>query len=203
MSSIVVAGDTSGSITLSAPAIAGSTTLTLPSTSGTVLTNASSLAGMSGYPVITLGTPVNSTSGTDIDFTGIPSGTKAIRIMLDRVSTSGSANYLIRLGDSGGIETTGYYSEAARESGTVVNSTVGLIMSASLGASQQMSGVITLALENASTYTWTAVGMFGTSAGSVQFGTGSKSLSAELTQVRITTTTPDTFNNGQINIQYS
>ncbi len=36
MSSIVVAGDTSGSITLSAPAIAGSTTLTLPSISGTV-----------------------------------------------------------------------------------------------------------------------------------------------------------------------
>ena len=37
MSSIVVAGDTSGSVTLSAPAVAGTTTLTLPSVSGTVL----------------------------------------------------------------------------------------------------------------------------------------------------------------------
>ena len=43
MSSIVVAGDTSGSVTLSAPAVAGSTVLTLPSVSGTVLTDQSSL----------------------------------------------------------------------------------------------------------------------------------------------------------------
>jgi hypothetical protein len=37
MSSIVVAGDTSGTITLQAPAVAGSTVLTLPATSGTVM----------------------------------------------------------------------------------------------------------------------------------------------------------------------
>ena len=39
MSSIVVAGDTSGTVTLQAPAVAGSTTLTLPSTSGTLAIN--------------------------------------------------------------------------------------------------------------------------------------------------------------------
>jgi hypothetical protein len=37
MSSIVIAGDTSGSVTLQAPAVAGTTTLTLPATSGTVV----------------------------------------------------------------------------------------------------------------------------------------------------------------------
>ncbi len=42
MASIVVTGDTSGSITLSAPAVAGSNTLTLPANTGTVLTTASS-----------------------------------------------------------------------------------------------------------------------------------------------------------------
>ncbi len=36
MADLVLAGSTSGSVTLSAPAVAGSTTLTLPSTSGTV-----------------------------------------------------------------------------------------------------------------------------------------------------------------------
>lgn len=36
MSSIVVAGDTSGSITLQAPAVAGTNTLTLPASTGTV-----------------------------------------------------------------------------------------------------------------------------------------------------------------------
>ena len=42
MSSIIVAGDTSGTITLQAPAVAGTTTLTFPSTSGTVVTDATS-----------------------------------------------------------------------------------------------------------------------------------------------------------------
>lgn len=41
MSSVVIAGNTSGSITLDAPNVAGNTTLTLPATSGTVLTSVS------------------------------------------------------------------------------------------------------------------------------------------------------------------
>ena len=39
MSSIVISGDTSGSVTLQAPAVAGSTVLNLPSTSGTIQTS--------------------------------------------------------------------------------------------------------------------------------------------------------------------
>ena len=39
MSKLVLSGDTSGSVTLDAPAVSGTTTLTLPTTSGTVLTN--------------------------------------------------------------------------------------------------------------------------------------------------------------------
>ena len=39
MSSIVVSGDTSGTVTLTAPAVSGTTTLTLPATSGTVMVN--------------------------------------------------------------------------------------------------------------------------------------------------------------------
>lgn len=38
MSSVVIAGNTSGSVTLSAPNVAGTTTITLPSTSGTMAT---------------------------------------------------------------------------------------------------------------------------------------------------------------------
>jgi len=41
MSSIVVSGDTSGTITIAAPAVAGTNTLTLPANTGTVLTTAS------------------------------------------------------------------------------------------------------------------------------------------------------------------
>ena len=41
MSSVVISGDTSGTVTLQAPAVSGTTILTLPATSGTVLTTAS------------------------------------------------------------------------------------------------------------------------------------------------------------------
>jgi hypothetical protein len=41
MSSVVISGDTSGAITLSAPAVAGTNTITLPANTGTVITTAS------------------------------------------------------------------------------------------------------------------------------------------------------------------
>jgi hypothetical protein len=37
MSSVIISGDTSGAITVAAPAVSGTTTLTLPATTGTVL----------------------------------------------------------------------------------------------------------------------------------------------------------------------
>ena len=43
MSSVVIAGDTSGTVTLAAPAVAGSTTLTLPASTGMVALNQSTL----------------------------------------------------------------------------------------------------------------------------------------------------------------
>ena len=45
MSKLVLNGDTSGSVTLDAPAVSGTTTLTLPTTSGTVLTTGSTFGG--------------------------------------------------------------------------------------------------------------------------------------------------------------
>jgi len=42
MSSVVISGDTSGAITLSAPAVAGTNTITLPANAGTIVTTASS-----------------------------------------------------------------------------------------------------------------------------------------------------------------
>ncbi len=48
MSSVVIAGDTSGTVTLAAPSVAGTTTLTLPTTSGTVLTSANAFSAGTG-----------------------------------------------------------------------------------------------------------------------------------------------------------
>lgn len=45
MSSVVISGDVSGSVTLQAPSAAGTTVLTLPATSGTVVVTATGQAG--------------------------------------------------------------------------------------------------------------------------------------------------------------
>jgi hypothetical protein len=45
MSSVVIAGNTSGTITLDAPNVAGTTVLTLPTANGTVITTGSTFAG--------------------------------------------------------------------------------------------------------------------------------------------------------------
>jgi hypothetical protein len=55
MSGVVIAGDTSGSVTLQAPNVAGTTTLTLPTTSGTVaLTASPTFTGQATIPTINL-----------------------------------------------------------------------------------------------------------------------------------------------------
>ena len=62
MADIVVNGNTSGAVTLSAPAVAGTVTVTLPATSGTMLTTASS-TGISGS-AISSGTVAEAYGGT-------------------------------------------------------------------------------------------------------------------------------------------
>src|SRR3989304_1039623 len=54
-----------------------------------------------------LGTEQATTSGTSVDFTGIPAGTKQIIVTVEGVSTNGTGAIKIQLGDSGGVETTG------------------------------------------------------------------------------------------------
>jgi hypothetical protein len=48
MSSVVIAGDTSGTVTIAAPAVAGTPTLTLPTTSGTILTSGTAVTVAQG-----------------------------------------------------------------------------------------------------------------------------------------------------------
>ncbi len=152
---------------------------------------------------ITLGTEQASTSGTAIDFTGIPSGTQRIIIMPVGVSKDGTEELLIQLGDAGGVETTGYLCGVSSSAAAAV-STSGFLMQQSGAADQVIHGSIILTLENASAFTWTCTFALGSSTNTDAWsGGGSKSLSAELTTVRITTTgTPDDFDAGVINIQY-
>jgi hypothetical protein len=64
MSQVIIAGDTSGTITLQAPAVAGSTTLTLPTTTATLAT----LTTPSFASTIGVGAATASVSGAGISF---------------------------------------------------------------------------------------------------------------------------------------
>lgn len=64
MSSVVISGDTSGTITLQAPAVAGTTTLTLPATTATLAT----LTTPSFASTIGVGGATASASGSGITF---------------------------------------------------------------------------------------------------------------------------------------
>lgn len=159
-----------------------------------------------GGSVIVSGTAVASTSGTSIDFTSIPSWVKRITVMFAGVSTNGTSIIQIQLGDSGGIETTGYLGasgfiqNAGASGSTNLTSGFGITSAANASSIYHGSMIITLLGSNQ----WVANGAFARSETTVQnFGQGSKTLSDTLTQVRITTVNgTDTFDAGSINILY-
>jgi hypothetical protein len=68
------------------------------------------------------GTEQATTSGTQIDFTSIPAGVRRVTFLLNAVSAAGSSKSLrLRIGPSGGVETSGYLS-GARDSSAVTDS---------------------------------------------------------------------------------
>jgi hypothetical protein len=96
MSSLTILGDTSGSVVLAAPAVAGSTTLTLPATSGTVLTTGSTGCILQVVQGTTTGN-TTSTSSTYVT-TGLTasitpkSATNKILVMYSAVIASAAAD---------------------------------------------------------------------------------------------------------------
>lgn len=175
-------------------------TVTVPDKSGTM-----AMIGDSSN----LGTPVNSTSGTQIDFTGIPSWVREITVTLSDVSTSGATDYLVlQIGDSGGVETTSYISTFSHiingATTATVESRTDSFGFGFIDAASAYHGAITLSLLNASTNMWVCHGVL-SSIGSgivIVHSAGRKALSATLDRVRVTTVSGRTFDGGQINIIY-
>jgi hypothetical protein len=191
MSSLILAGDTSGTLTVSAPTVAGSNTQTLVATTGTLA------------PIVS-GTTVATTSGTSIDFTGIPSWVKRITIMFNGVSTNGTNNPIVQIGISSGVETTGYISTSsslpngATPSGS--NSTAGFVI-----RSQQAANVITghMIITSMGSNLWISSHALKQDTTTTMVGAGDKTLAGTLDRIRLTTTTGvDTFDAGSINILY-
>lgn len=190
-------------IELTAPASVGSDrVITFPDGTGAAVVN-----GVNGS--IVSGTSQASTSGTSIDFTGIPSWVKRITVMFSGVSWNNTVAPLIQLGDSGGVETTGYSSIAGNvntggTAGAGV-STVGFHFQSGWDATTLFSGSVIISLLDASTNTWVEQGVIFADSSTTDYVvslSGTKSLSATLDRVRITSTAAVTFDAGTINILY-
>lgn len=151
---------------------------------------------------ITQGTAVASTSGTSIDFTGIPSWVKRVTVMFSNISTNGTSNYQVQIG-AGSVTTSGYLSGSTQGT-TGVASTTGFPVVQSPTAAFNYSGQ--MVITSLSSLAWVAsssLSLMSPNTGTTTAGNGSITLGGALDRIRITTVNgTDTFDAGSINILY-
>jgi hypothetical protein len=181
----------------------GTEVLRLNASGNAVFTGTIQTAGIttSLYPLVQ-GTAVASTSGTSIDFTGIPSWARRVTVIFNGVSTNGTSPFLVQLG-SGSVTTSGYTSVGSGIAATVnsTTSTAGFVAGNVNTAASLASGLFVFA--NVSGTTWAGSGSVSQSAiPQTNLSTGnSPALSGALDRVRITTVGgTDTFDAGSVNI---
>lgn len=146
----------------------------------------------------TAGTAQASTSGTSIDFTGIPAGVTRVTVVFSAVSTNGTTNIIVQIGDSGGIETSSYTSTGFTlgASPSSVSQTNGFLVRSSPTDGSSTNG--RCVIENIDGTTWTGCCVSGN-----VVTHGAKALSGVLDRVRVTTSVgADAFDAGTINIIY-
>jgi hypothetical protein len=180
---------------VTAPATAGSSGLVLETDGAGVQT----WAGRVRYVA---GTAVTPTSGTYVDFTGIPTWAVKITVLFVGVSTSGTSNLQIQLGTSSGFVSTGYFSGAFTSTASTANSTTGLIVTASRTATTVTSGSATISQVTGNQWVMSSATGNSDSAQASMSG-GDILLPGAFDRIRITTVNgTDTFDAGTINIRY-
>ena len=147
-------------------------------------------------------------SAAPIEFTGIRSDARRITVMFNGLSTDGSEEIIIQIGDSGGYETASYISNVSAIRGTSAQEipiTSGFAVVDVGVSTDSYTGAVTLTLMNSSTNYWVVSGNLVIIASGVTTGnlhiSGGRALDSVLTQLRITTTgTPDDWDAGSVNI---
>ena len=208
MGSLQLQGSTSGSVTLIVPDVAGASTLLLPAINDTLvglaatqtLTNKTIQGG-----AITSATAQASTSGTSIDFTGIPSWVKRITVMVQGLSFAGASGQCrVQIGTGGVLTTTGYTSDSISVAGVntcnTANYTNGLAIFNGNVAADTLWGVTTITNVSGNTWIATFTSCRSDNASS-RTGTGFIALGGVLDIVSVVATT-GSFDAGTINIMY-
>jgi hypothetical protein len=151
-----------------------------------------------------LGTAVASTSGTAIDFTGVPSWAKRVTVIFSGVSTNGTSLKIVQIG-SGSFTTSGYSSAGgsiAASSAGGATATAGFLAGVFTLAADAFSGSMTVT--KVSGNGWVASFSGGSAGGN--FGSvsgGAVTIGGDLDRVRITTVNgTDSFDAGTINVMW-
>jgi len=153
----------------------------------------------------TSGSALATTSGTSVDFTGIPSGVKRVTVMFSGVSgAAGTGALMVQLG-AGSVDTASYVTSAIYAAGTNTvggnTFTNGFGLTTPLAAATLVSGSVTFTLLGSNT--WVAAGVLTLHGLGCYSCSGTKTLSSTLDRVRITFHNgTDTFDAGSVNIFY-
>jgi hypothetical protein len=180
-----------------------------PTTAGNVLFTADGSVWSSTQKIVRT-TVQNSTSGTTVPFTAIPSWVKRITMLLNEVSISGTDSFMVQIG-SGSYVATGYvgyfgYLSGTNLVGSAVGTTTGFFVGAFAASTQTLSGTIILnnITGNIWSYTSTSVRNSGTAAqnGVTTSVYAPLSLSGALDRIQLTVSGTNTFDAGSVNILY-
>ena len=188
MSSVVISGDTSGTVTVAAPAVAGSNTLTLQAATATNAVN-------------TYGSTLNTTSGTTALFSSIPSWAKKITVGLSSVTYASTSLISIQLGTSGGLVSSGYTGQVYTQNTSASTFSTAFLLQAANASGSANSGIATLFLVDSTNNIWafaSTLGSVGSTAASM--GGGRVALASVLTQLQISTVAGTTFSAGAVNV---
>ena len=199
-SGLVQTADASGVLQLQSNGVTG---LTVENTANVTVNTNLFVSGSEVEPLV-LRTAQATTSGTAIEFAGIPSWIKRITVSFNATSLSGTSDILVQLGTSSGIVSTGYVASSLGQSSTPTSSlstsTSGFIIRCASNSSA-IYGLMFITLMDTNTFTSSHSGR--QASNSIIIGGGSVTLPGILTQLRITTANgTDTFDAGSVNIMY-
>ena len=125
-------------------------------------------------------------------------------IIFSYLSDDNAQDYKIRIGDAGGIETSGYVCETAKVESTATHALCvdSFYMHSSHATGYLTHGCMSLYLIDPSTFTWVSTHVIGqTGTLRAVIGGGSKALDKELTQLMILPSS-GALDAGQINVHY-
>jgi hypothetical protein len=203
-------GSTSGYTEIDAPAVAGSNTLVLPTGNGTadqaLVTNGSGTLSWADRGRMVLDTAKASSSGTSVDFTGVPSWAKKISVTFTDVGTNGTSQFLVQVGTGGSFVTSSYVSSSSLQYGTNLVSQASYTTGFGI-YSNQASDVIfgTLVIQLHQIYVYVASGTFAIAGrtGIASSAGRTTNIAGAIDRIRITTVNgTDAFDGGNINILY-